>query len=70
MAVVDRNGLPVSVYAESATPHEVTLAVSTLRRMVVPDAPQNLIGDNATPVCDACMSDHTCQADPRQTRAV
>ena len=47
MAVADRNGLPVSVCAESATPHVVTLAMSTLRRMVVPDAPQNLIGDNA-----------------------
>jgi hypothetical protein len=30
MAVADRNGLPVSVCAESATPHEVTLAISTL----------------------------------------
>jgi transposase len=47
MAVVDRNGLPVSVCAESATPHEVRLAMSTLLQMVVPDAPQNLIGDNA-----------------------
>ena len=47
MAVADRNGLPVSVCAESATPHEVTLAISTLLQMVVPDAPQNLIGDNA-----------------------
>jgi transposase len=47
MAVADRNGLPVSVCAESATPHEVKLAVSTLLQMVVPDAPENLIGDNA-----------------------
>ena len=47
MAVADRNGLPISVCAESATPHEVTLAVSTLLQMVVSDAPQNLIGDNA-----------------------
>ena len=47
MAVADRNGLPVSVCVESATPHEVTLATSTLLQMVVPDAPQNLIGDNA-----------------------
>jgi hypothetical protein len=47
MAVADRNGLPVSVYVESATPHEVTLAVPTLLQMVVPDAPRNLIGDNA-----------------------
>jgi len=41
MAVADRNGLPVSVYVESATPHEVTLAMSTLLRLVVPDAPKN-----------------------------
>jgi transposase len=47
MLVADRNGLPVSVCAESATPHEVKLAMSTLLQMVVPDAPQNLIGDNA-----------------------
>ena len=47
MAVADRHGLPVSVCAESATPHEVTLATSTLLQMVVPNAPKNLIGDNA-----------------------
>jgi hypothetical protein len=47
MAVAYRNGLPVSVCAESATPHEVTPATSTLLQMVVPDAPQTLIGDNA-----------------------
>ena len=47
MAVADRSGLPVSVCVERATPHEVTLATSTLLQMVVPDAPQNLIGDNA-----------------------
>ena len=47
MAVADRNGLPVSVYIESATPHEVTLAMSTLLHLVVPDAPQKLVADNA-----------------------
>jgi transposase len=47
MAVADRNGLPVSVCVESATPHEVTLAMSTLLHLVVPDAPQNLVADNA-----------------------
>src|SRR5215831_8809473 len=34
MAVADRNGLSVSVCAESATPHEVRLAMSTLLQMV------------------------------------
>ncbi len=47
MGVADRHGLPVSVCIESATPHEVTLATSTLLQMVIPDPPQNLIGDNA-----------------------
>ena len=47
MAVADRHGLPVSVCVESASPHEVTLATSTLVQMVTPDVPQNLIGDNA-----------------------
>jgi hypothetical protein len=47
MAVADCNGLPVSVYVESATPHEVTLAMSTLLHLVVPDAPQNVVAYNA-----------------------
>jgi transposase len=47
MAVADRHGLPVAVFVESATPHEVKLALPTLIQMVVPEAPQNLIGDNA-----------------------
>jgi Transposase DDE domain len=46
MAVADRHGLPVSVCIESATPHEVKLATSTLVQMVVRDAPGHLIGDN------------------------
>jgi transposase len=47
MAVADRHGLPVAICVESATPHEVKLATSTVIQMVIPDAPQNLIGDNA-----------------------
>jgi transposase len=47
MAVADRNGLPVAVSVESATPHEVKLVESTLVQMVIPEPPQNLIGDNA-----------------------
>jgi transposase len=47
MAVADRNGLPVSICVESATPHEVRLAGPTLVQMVIPEAPQNLIDDNA-----------------------
>jgi len=47
MAVADRHGLPVSICVDSATPHEVRLATSTLVQMIVPEAPQNLVGDNA-----------------------
>ena len=47
MAVADRHGLPVVVYVDSATPHEVKLVTSTLVDMIVAEAPQNLIGDNA-----------------------
>ena len=47
MAVADRHGLPVSICIESATPHEVKLATSTLAQMAVHDAPRNLIGDKA-----------------------
>lgn len=45
MAVADRHGPPVAV--ESATPHEVKLVVPTLVEMVISEAPQNLVGDNA-----------------------
>ena len=47
MALADRSGLPVAVCIESASPHEVKLVESTLVEMVVPEAPQKLIGDNA-----------------------
>jgi transposase len=47
MAVADSHGLPVAIAVESATPHEVKLAESTVVKIVIPDAPQNLIGDNA-----------------------
>jgi hypothetical protein len=47
MAVADRHGLPVALCVESATPHEVKLAASTLVQMIVPEPPQYLIGDNA-----------------------
>lgn len=47
MTVADRHGLPVAVSVESASPHEVKLAESTLLQMVIPEALENLIGDNA-----------------------
>ena len=47
MAVADRHGLPVAICVESAALHKVKLATNTLVQMVIPDAPQNLVGDNA-----------------------
>jgi transposase len=47
MAVSDSHGLPVAVYVDSATPHEVKLVVPTLLEMVIPEDTQNLVGDNA-----------------------
>ena len=47
MAVADRHGLPVAICVESTTPHEVKLALPTLIQIAIPEAPQNLIGDNA-----------------------
>ncbi len=47
MAVADSHGLPVGLCIESASPHEVKLVNSTLVAMVIPEAPQNLVGDNA-----------------------
>lgn len=41
------HGLPVAVCVESARPREVKLAESTLVRMVIPEPPQNLVGDYA-----------------------
>jgi transposase len=47
MAIVDRQGLPVAVHVESATPHEVRLVHATLAERFVRQLPQRLIGDNA-----------------------
>jgi transposase len=47
MAVADRSGLPVSIYEESATPHEVTLVEQTIEARFTQDKPVRLIGDKA-----------------------
>jgi transposase len=47
MAIADRQGLPVAVHVESATPHEVTLVHATLAQRFVNQLPACLIGDNA-----------------------
>jgi transposase len=47
MAIADRQGFPIAVHVESATPHEVTLVRATLATRFVRLLPARLIGDNA-----------------------
>ena len=47
MAIGDCHGLPVSVYEESASPHEVTLVGQTIEARFTSDKPIRLIGDKA-----------------------
>ena len=47
MAVADSSGLPLAVYAESASPHEVTLVRETLLQSFTSERPERLIGDKA-----------------------
>jgi transposase len=47
MAIADRQGRPVAVHVERATPHEVTLVHATLAERFLSQLPARLIGDNA-----------------------
>jgi transposase len=47
MAVADRAGFPLAVYAASAAPHEVTLVGETLAQVFTAEQPARLIGDKA-----------------------
>jgi transposase len=47
MALADASGLPLSVCAASASPHEVTLVEETLHGRFVFEKPERLIGDRA-----------------------
>ncbi|MEX1138946.1 MAG: IS5 family transposase [Bacteroidota bacterium] len=47
MAVADGAGLPVAVYATSASPHEITLVEPTLARCHTRTRPHRIIGDLA-----------------------
>lgn len=47
MALADASGLPLSVCAASASPHEVTLVEETLDGGFVSEKPERLIGDRA-----------------------
>ncbi len=47
MALADASGLPISICAASASPHEVTLVEETLDGRFVSEKPERLIGDRA-----------------------
>ena len=47
MAVADGSGLPLAIYTDSASPHEVKLVRKTLVERFTEDAPERLIGDKA-----------------------
>jgi transposase len=47
MALVDANGLPISVTVHSAQPHEVKLAFDLVQNCWTGDLPDRVIGDKA-----------------------
>ena len=47
MAVAEQHGLPLALYLESASPHEVMLVHDTLACLFVAALPKRLIGDKA-----------------------
>ena len=47
LAVADGFGLPLAVYTESASPHEVKLVERTVTERFTEERPQKMIGDKA-----------------------
>jgi transposase len=47
MVIADASGLPLAVYTDSASPHEVTLVQATLNEVVTLGQPRRIIGDRA-----------------------
>ena len=47
MAMADGTGIPLAVHATSASPHEVTLVLDTLKERFLRQRPVRLIGDRA-----------------------
>ena len=47
MVIADAHGLPLSMYTDAASPHEVTLVEATLAEMFTLGQPRRLIGDRA-----------------------
>jgi transposase len=47
MAIADGHGLPLAIFAESASPAEVKLVTQTLEQRFIAEVPERLIGDKA-----------------------
>ena len=47
MGLSDAEGVPIAVYACSASPHEVTLVKATFEDCVLDELPEKVIGDKA-----------------------
>jgi transposase len=47
MAMADRSGIPLAIYATSASPHEVTLVHHTLKERFLRQKHLRLVGDRA-----------------------
>jgi transposase len=47
MAVTDGAGLPIAVYTDSASPHEIRLVGKTLEQSLIIEKPEELVGDKA-----------------------
>ena len=47
MAFSDGSSIPLALYTESASPHEVTLVGATLASGFLKDKPERLVGDKA-----------------------
>jgi transposase len=47
MAIADRNGLPIAVTIESASPHESKIVEKTITSKFVKGSPERIIGDKA-----------------------
>ena len=71
MALADGNGLPLSAWAASASPHEVTLVERTLDERFLPEAPACIIGDKAydsDPLDEKLLAEHgVCLVAPHRS---
>ena len=47
MAIVEKNGLPISISVDSASHHEITRVEEVLEEIIGEELPEHLIGDAA-----------------------